>query len=63
MRMQRMRRHVMEHNVYRWAANILGDLRDLRIEGAEHANLSAAGPESVAATDIAAADEMHRKMA
>jgi alpha,alpha-trehalose-phosphate synthase [UDP-forming] len=63
MRMQRMRRHVMEHNVYRWAANILGDLRELRIEGAEHAHLSAAGPESVAATDISAGDEMHRKMA
>jgi trehalose 6-phosphate synthase len=31
-RMQRMRRQVMEHNVYRWAANILGDLRELRIE-------------------------------
>jgi trehalose 6-phosphate synthase len=35
MRMQRMRRHLMEHNVYRWAANILGDLRELRIENAE----------------------------
>jgi trehalose-6-phosphate synthase len=32
LRMQRMRRHVTEHNVYRWAANILGDLRELRIE-------------------------------
>jgi len=37
MRMQRMRRHVMEHNVYRWAANILGDLRDLRMEVLEDA--------------------------
>ncbi len=34
-RMSRMRRHVMEHNVYRWAASVLGDLRDLRIENAE----------------------------
>jgi trehalose 6-phosphate synthase len=25
----------MEHNVYRWAANILGDLRELRLENAE----------------------------
>jgi trehalose 6-phosphate synthase len=33
--MQRMRRHVTEHNVYRWAANVLGDLRELRIEGVE----------------------------
>ena len=35
MRMQRMRLYVMEHNIYRWAANILGDLRDLRIESAD----------------------------
>jgi len=34
-RMQRMRRHLMEHNVYRWAANLLGDLRELRIESLE----------------------------
>ncbi len=34
-RMGRMRRHVMEHNVYRWAASVLGDLRDLHIETAE----------------------------
>ena len=32
LRMQRMRRHIMEHNVYRWAASVLGDLRELRIE-------------------------------
>ena len=31
-RMQRMRRHVMEHNIYRWAASILSDLRELRLE-------------------------------
>ena len=34
-RMQRMRRQVMEYNIYMWAANILGDLRDLRLEPAE----------------------------
>jgi hypothetical protein len=61
--MQRMRRHVMEHNVYRWAANILGDLRELRIDGAEHSNLVPAGPESVPEADVSAGDEMHRKMA
>jgi trehalose 6-phosphate synthase len=33
-RMQRMRRQVMEHNIYRWAATLLADLRELRIEGA-----------------------------
>jgi len=43
MRMQRMRRHVMEHNVYRWAANILGDLRELRMESAEDAGMSRGG--------------------
>jgi trehalose-6-phosphate synthase len=32
MRMQRMRRHVTDHNVYRWAASILGDLGELRME-------------------------------
>jgi trehalose 6-phosphate synthase len=31
-RMQRMRHHVMDHNIYRWAASILGDLRELRME-------------------------------
>jgi trehalose 6-phosphate synthase len=35
LRMQRMRRQVIEHNVYRWAANVLGDLRELRIERLE----------------------------
>lgn len=37
LRMRRMRRHVMEHNIYRWAARVLGDLRDLRLEGMEAA--------------------------
>ena len=30
LRMQHMRRYLMDHNVYRWAANVLGDLHDLR---------------------------------
>jgi trehalose-6-phosphate synthase len=34
-RMQRMRRQVIEYNVYRWAATLLGDLRELRIENGE----------------------------
>jgi trehalose-6-phosphate synthase len=38
LRVQRMRRHIMEHNVYRWAANVLGDLRELRIEAIEITN-------------------------
>ncbi len=31
-RMQQMRKQVMEYNIYRWAAMILGDLRDVRLE-------------------------------
>ena len=34
-RMQRMRHHVMNHNIYRWAASLLGDLRELRVESSE----------------------------
>ena len=44
MRMQRMRRHVMEHNVYRWAAEVLGDLRELRLENADMTNVIRAEP-------------------
>ena len=36
-RMRRMRRQVMEHNIYLWAANVLGDLRELRIDTVEEA--------------------------
>ena len=54
-RMQRMRRHLMEHNIYRWAANILGDLRELRMENQEFGH---AGPEAVSEPDA-----MHRKLA
>lgn len=48
-RMQGMRRQVMDHNVYRWAATLLGDLRELRIEANGHADLGRAGPAIVAA--------------
>jgi alpha,alpha-trehalose-phosphate synthase [UDP-forming] len=44
-RMVRMRRQVMEHNIYRWAANVLGALREIRLESA--------GPETANATPIA----------
>jgi trehalose 6-phosphate synthase len=30
-RMHRMRQYVMDHNIYRWAASILDDLRELRM--------------------------------
>ena len=31
-RMQRMRRNVREHNVYRWAAELISELCDIRLE-------------------------------
>ena len=38
-RMGRMRRQVMENNVYRWAASVLGDLRELYMESAEQGSV------------------------
>jgi len=36
-RMSRMRKNVYEHNVYRWAANLLSDLTEIRVEsGLKH---------------------------
>jgi trehalose 6-phosphate synthase len=58
MRMQRMRRQVMEHNVYRWAASVLGDLRDLRLENADMTNV--VRPEPVL---VHGGDKAHRKRA
>jgi len=34
-RMRHMRRHVREHNIYRWAATLLTDLADVRVEHSE----------------------------
>jgi alpha,alpha-trehalose-phosphate synthase [UDP-forming] len=34
-RMHRMRQHVLEHNIYLWAADILSDLRELRLDADE----------------------------
>jgi trehalose 6-phosphate synthase len=42
-RMERMRRQVMEHNIYLWAASVLGDLRELRLEDADGPENSYAG--------------------
>ena len=50
-RIQRMRRQIMEHNIYLWAAKILGDLRELRIEPAEGAESSRVAPSSVHETE------------
>ncbi|MGB2672367.1 MAG: trehalose-6-phosphate synthase [Candidatus Acidiferrum sp.] len=35
LRMQRMRQIVREHNIYRWAANLLSDLTEIRIDAPE----------------------------
>jgi trehalose-6-phosphate synthase len=34
-RMQRMRKIVREHNVYRWAGHLIGDLCEVRLDGQE----------------------------
>jgi len=34
-RMTRMRKMVYEHNIYRWAANLLSDLTEIRVENGE----------------------------
>jgi trehalose-6-phosphate synthase len=39
-RMARMRRTVKDHNVYRWAANLIGDLCDVRLETRDRGRIS-----------------------
>ncbi len=51
-RMERMRRQVMEYNIYMWAANILGDLRELRLEPAETIAPDRAAPSPVSETEF-----------
>jgi trehalose 6-phosphate synthase len=52
-RMQRMRRQVMEHNIYLWAASVLGDLRELRLEDSEDIEVSRSGPAASPVAEIA----------
>ncbi len=47
-RMQRMRRTVKEHNVYRWAGNLIAELCEVRLEAADPAE-AGAGKRSPAA--------------
>jgi trehalose-6-phosphate synthase len=47
-RMRRMRHTVLEHNIYRWAANLIGALSDIRLEEAEIEGLKAVHPGSKA---------------
>ena len=37
-RMQRMRKLVRENNVYRWAATLIGELCDVRLENTNASN-------------------------
>jgi alpha,alpha-trehalose-phosphate synthase [UDP-forming] len=39
-RMRQMREHVREHNIYRWAANLLSDLTEIRIDSPDRIEVS-----------------------
>jgi trehalose 6-phosphate synthase len=52
-RMQRMRRQVMEYNIYMWAAKVLGDLRELRLKPADPILPDRVAPSTVAIAEIA----------
>ncbi|GAC1616874.1 MAG: trehalose-6-phosphate synthase [Candidatus Acidiferrum sp.] len=39
-RMRQMRQHVREHNIYRWAANLLSDLTEIRIDTPDRIEVS-----------------------
>jgi alpha,alpha-trehalose-phosphate synthase [UDP-forming] len=52
-RMQRMRRQVMEHNIYLWAASVLGDLRELRLEDTDDIEVSRAESRSGKVPEVA----------
>jgi trehalose-6-phosphate synthase len=49
-RMQRMRRAVKEHNVYRWAAELMSELVDIRLEEPERIQPTASERETSAIT-------------
>ncbi len=51
-RMQGMRRQVIEHNIYMWAARVLGDLRELRLEPAETTEVSRVTASSVRRAEL-----------
>jgi alpha,alpha-trehalose-phosphate synthase [UDP-forming] len=59
-RMVRMRRQVMEHNIYLWAASVLGDLRELRLDYDEPASLVGSG---VGQVPVSVSDDRRRKTA
>jgi trehalose 6-phosphate synthase len=57
-RMQRMRHHVMDHNIYRWAASVLGDLHELRMESPAVTDLAHGRPVPISPVEVE-----HRKLA
>jgi trehalose 6-phosphate synthase len=57
-RMRHMRRQITEFNIYRWAASVLGDLRELRIQPADTAD-----PRSTRAQSESVEPAPHRKLA
>ena len=42
-RMRRMRQTVRDHNVYRWAGNLIAELCEIRVQGERAAPGAAAG--------------------
>ncbi len=57
-RMRHMRRQITEFNIYRWAARVLGDLRELRIEPTD-----AADPRATRSQTEPVEAPTHRKLA
>jgi trehalose 6-phosphate synthase len=53
-RMQHMRANVRENNIYRWAANLLSDLTDIRIDAPDRVEPTASAPAPPPATAAAA---------
>jgi trehalose 6-phosphate synthase len=52
--MERMRRQVMEYNIYMWAAKVLGDLRELRLEPSEGSEPARLAPSNVREAEVPA---------
>jgi trehalose 6-phosphate synthase len=50
-RMQRMRRIIKEHNVYRWAGNLISELSEIRIDEAVSASSNLAEDRALRSAD------------
>jgi hypothetical protein len=48
-----MRRQVMENNIYRWAANVLGALGEIRLEDSAAPETAASSPMAVVPSEPA----------